>query len=49
MHWGCKGIKFKEIDNIKLKEKFNKKNCWMHPGTFDFGHTGFKKVSDAIV
>lgn len=47
MHYGCdeNKKKFKESENNKMKEK-NKKNCKMHPGKYDFGHTGYKKVSE---
>lgn len=30
-----------------MKEK-GKKNCFMHTGTYDFGHTGITNVSDAM-
>jgi hypothetical protein len=47
MHYGCdeNKKKFRETENNKMKEK-NKKNCRMHPGKYDFGHTGYKKVSE---
>jgi hypothetical protein len=46
MHYGCdeNKKKFRETENNKMKEK-NKKNCRMHPGKYDFGHTGYKKKS----
>ncbi len=47
MHYGCPGPVFRQIDNIKMKEK-GKKNCFMHTGTYDFGHTGITNVSDAM-
>ena len=37
-------VEFTDIDNEKAKEK-HKKNCFYHPGTFDFGHTGVTTVS----
>lgn len=37
-------IEFTDIDNDKAREK-RKKNCFSHPGTFDFGHTGVTTVS----
>ncbi|EAR94166.2 concanavalin A-like lectin/glucanase family protein (macronuclear) [Tetrahymena thermophila SB210] len=39
LNWGCeeKCMRFKEVDNIKDQER-RIKNCYYHPGYFDFGN-----------